>query len=256
MVIIKADKKCSHCGAKLETTKRGLKLGRKYTTCPRCGHAILTGKLLYDDLTEKQRKKFNEPYFKKLKVSAVIFVIALILSNALPDKSAGLMKLIMACSICYFIFQGICFLNEKSQTLKNIPKEFHDDLYKLEKTLSKKMKVEGYKLSEKLIEEDIEDKDYDDDEDDDDAYFTCDNCGAKVKEDANNCPKCGAIFDEDEEDDEDIEEPEEIEEEETDSREISVDDKYDSLIKLKDLLDKDIITKEEFEKEKKKIIGK
>ena len=36
---------------------------------------------------------------------------------------------------------------------------------------------------------------------DEEEYFTCDNCGAKVNEDANKCPKCGAVFDEEIEED-------------------------------------------------------
>ena len=128
-----------------------------------------------------------------------------------------------------------------------------------------------------VVFEDDEDDEETDAEDDfeedleDDDFFTCDNCGAKVKEDANKCPKCGVIFEEDdaEEDDddddyddeeeadfdetEDDEDEEEVEEEKNNSN-ILLDDKYDSLVKLKDLLDKDIITKEEFDKEKKKIL--
>lgn len=116
--------------------------------------------------------------------------------------------------------------------------------------------------------------------------FKCDNCGAKVSEDADKCPKCGATFVDE------LKELNEVDEEETfvcsncgtvisnsenkcpncgekfddDNQEdekqkgkrkskSNVDQKYSDLNKLKKLLDKDIITKEEFEKEKKKILN-
>ena len=67
--------------------------------------------------------------------------------------------------------------------------------------------------------------------------FRCDNCGAIVKETAKKCPNCGEKFEDDE-------------------IESDMDQKYSDLKKLKKLLDDDIITKEEFEKEKKKILNK
>ena len=60
-----------------------------------------------------------------------------------------------------------------------------------------------------------------------------------VDENSIYCPNCG----------------EEFESEATDLFS-NIDVKYSNLIKLKDLLDKEIITKEEFEKEKKKILNK
>ena len=70
--------------------------------------------------------------------------------------------------------------------------------------------------------------------------FECSNCGKLIDKDDKKCPKCGALF---------IEEV--VEKSESD---ILI-DSYNDLIKLKDLLDRDIITKEEFEKMKKKIIN-
>ena len=69
----------------------------------------------------------------------------------------------------------------------------------------------------------------------------CSNCGAFVNDDDEECPECGAQF------------VEEIEEKSESEKLI---DSYDDLIKLKDLLDREIITKEEFEKMKKKVINK
>ena len=254
MIIIKADKKCKHCGTRLEVSKRGLKLGRKFSRCPNCYKPVMTGKILYEDLTSRQKEKFDEPYKKKIKTAGLICLIAFVLSFMLPEKSGGLMAVIAFGAVVYLIFVGVKFGNEKCQTMEYIYKDFHDDIYKEEKELSKKMKKEGYKISgEAPIEDFDEDEELvEDDDDEEDEYFTCDNCGAKVKEDAKKCPKCGVIFVEDEDDKDEVEETKE----KAKDLDISVDDKFNSLVKLKELLDKDIITQEEFDKEKKKILGK
>ena len=117
--------------------------------------------------------------------------------------------------------------------------------------------------------------------------FTCDNCGTIVSNDANKCPGCGSTFFESNEEDEEkyacdncgfivssstkkcpncgesFEEEFCLEEErkinnnklEEKKNETDMDRKYSDLNKLKKLLDKKIITKEEFEKEKKKILN-
>ena len=41
--------------------------------------------------------------------------------------------------------------------------------------------------------------------------MTCDNCGAYVDDDATECPKCGATFEEDDDDEEEIDENETFE---------------------------------------------
>lgn len=82
-------------------------------------------------------------------------------------------------------------------------------------------------------------------DDDSNEEFTCDNCGAVVKEEDTECPNCGLSFEE------------ETADSKTNSEEeTNMDKKYKDLTKLKKLLDKDIISKEEFEKEKKKILNK
>lgn len=74
-------------------------------------------------------------------------------------------------------------------------------------------------------------------------YFKCSECGGMVSENAIKCPRCGEIFEDDEK---------------TINKQshatLTVDDKYNELNKLKQLLDKEIINQEEFEKEKKKIL--
>lgn len=81
------------------------------------------------------------------------------------------------------------------------------------------------------------------------VQFKCDNCGTLVKESDTKCPKCGESFDDSE--DEQIN----IKDKKEDSKS-DMDKKYSDLRKLKELLDDDIISKEEFEKEKKKILNK
>ena len=75
--------------------------------------------------------------------------------------------------------------------------------------------------------------------------FECDNCGALVKESDTKCPNCGESFEEELE-----EEPKKVKEAKTD-----LDQKFSDLNKLKKLLDDKIITKAEFDKEKKKILN-
>lgn len=108
--------------------------------------------------------------------------------------------------------------------------------------------------------------------------YKCDNCGAMVSELDNKCPTCGLLF-------ENVIEPKEttqfkcdncgaivgesdikcfncgesfIEENEVEINNVSTkenfDDKYDKLIKLKDLYDKKILSDEEFEHEKRIIL--
>lgn len=108
--------------------------------------------------------------------------------------------------------------------------------------------------------------------------FKCDNCGATVKENDKNCKNCNAVFDETIENNQQenlfkfdncgtfVKESEtkcpgcgEIFEDETsennkNNTNTNLSQKYEDLTKLKELLDKDIITKEEFDKEKKKIL--
>lgn len=76
--------------------------------------------------------------------------------------------------------------------------------------------------------------------------LVCSNCGHSIKDSDKKCPHCGEVFEEEQE--------EKVEEEKKIKEESDIDKKYKDLTKLKKLLDKEIITKEEFEKEKKKIL--
>ena len=68
---------------------------------------------------------------------------------------------------------------------------------------------------------------------------------------AKKCPKCGEIFE-----DEKPKKKSNKKKQTNNKIESDMDQKYSDLNKLKKLLDKDIITKEEFEEEKKKILNK
>ena len=72
-----------------------------------------------------------------------------------------------------------------------------------------------------------------------DDEYECFNCGFPVGENDDQCPNCNYIF-------------ENTDDYGNDSGYL---DHYEELKKLKELMDDKIITKAEFEKEKKKILG-
>ncbi|WP_292473468.1 zinc ribbon domain-containing protein [Methanosphaera sp.] len=75
--------------------------------------------------------------------------------------------------------------------------------------------------------------------------IVCSNCGTLITANEKECPHCGEKF-------EDVEEINKNNDNEYIKSNMS--QEYDDLNKLKELLDNEIITKEEFEKEKKKIL--
>lgn len=86
------------------------------------------------------------------------------------------------------------------------------------------------------------------------TMFICSNCKAKVRIDSKFCPKCGESFEDEEET---IKEKKSSNKKSTSNNVPSdMDKKYSDLNKLKKLLDNDVITKEEFEREKKKVLNK
>lgn len=98
------------------------------------------------------------------------------------------------------------------------------------------------KCKEKFIKDNIDThakKEIDTNTSTKEELFKCDNCGTIVKESTKKCPGCGEKF-------------------EDDIKNIyysDIDKKYSDLNKLKKLLDDKIITKEEFNIEKKKILN-
>ena len=89
-----------------------------------------------------------------------------------------------------------------------------------------------------------------DSDEEDDIKFYCSNCNNYVDEFDEECYNCGDTFIQDSED---TKESEDFEDDEEHS-ERDVDEKYSDLMKLKKLLDEDIISKDEFEREKGKIL--
>lgn len=93
-----------------------------------------------------------------------------------------------------------------------------------------------------------------DENDIEEETFTCDSCGSQVSETDEKCPNCGAVFVDDEEDKKEKESPKDKNKKEK-TKDSNVNKKYSDLKKLKELLDNEIITQEEFEEEKKKILN-
>lgn len=123
------------------------------------------------------------------------------------------------CDNCGFLVE------ESDEKCPNCKLPFDGDI-NLKTEIIKKEKVE--KMKADVSEQEQKEKQY-----------KCDNCGTLVKETDKKCPKCGEKFEEDDE---------------SFNLKSRMDQKYSDLTKLKKLFDKKIITKEEFEKEKKKIL--
>lgn len=87
----------------------------------------------------------------------------------------------------------------------------------------------------------------------------CDKCGTIVNKDDKECPNCGENFDEEIENSNDkiVKDYKNSKNDKEDKEDCvtDMDKKYNDLTKLKRLLDNDIITKGEFENEKKKILN-
>ncbi len=165
------------------------------------------------------RKKFNAKKGKRICMwnSIILFIISTITMVTMKIPFIGGVGAL----IFYFINKWL-FVDENSseKTNEKAPEsasanfnETNNQKIKLSKTDKKNISVEKI---EKLV---------------------CDNCGTLVKKDDVKCPKCGELF-----------------EEEENNLTRTINDKDSDLRKLKKLLDEQIITKKEFEKEKKKIL--
>ena len=146
---------------------------------------------------------------------------------------------------------------EEKESLHEKEREKRFIKYNIEEIMEEEAEKDDKKDSDKVEkknkkEENIEDSKHK-------GLFKCEKCGALINGSAKSCPRCGEKFEEEiEEETEEDEIPEieipdivEIEEPKDD-----LDRKYSDLLKLKELLDKKILTKEEFDKEKKKILNK
>ncbi len=89
--------------------------------------------------------------------------------------------------------------------------------------------------------------------------IVCDNCGAPVKVSDKKCPKCGESFEEEHQETGKNHKKNSNKKENKTTKSVKnekkdMNKKYTDLKQLKELLDDNILTKEEFEKEKKKIL--
>lgn len=123
-------------------------------------------------------------------------------------------------------FLSVLFLGFISFLISLIKKPFRKNKKKSSTTNNNKAPKPSKKREKKLNNEQV---------------FVCSNCGNVIKASQKKCPNCGETFEK---------HSDKINYENEDT----IDKKYDDLNKLKELLDKKIITKAEFEKEKKKIL--
>jgi hypothetical protein len=171
--------------------------------------------LMKKEYDEKQVKKMAK--WNSVIVCLVTYIIILIIfeeARRSPSTAMG----IPAAYLYYLI-------NKKVWVSKNNKEE------KKKKEKKEKKEKEKKKQEKKEIVEEIINEEY---------TSVCSNCGTMVKDTDIVCPNCGESFDDEEEVEEEIE--------------TDMDQKYSDLKKLKQLLDEKIITKAEFEKEKKKIL--
>lgn len=142
---------------------------------------------------------------------------------------------------------------DKKETAEEKEREKRFIKYNIEDIIEEESEEEDEKGSNKAEKKNKKEENKDDSKHK--GLFKCEKCGALINGSAKSCPRCGEKFEEEIEEDEipEIEVPDIVEIEEPKD---DLDRKYSDLLKLKELLDKKILTKEEFDKEKKKILNK
>lgn len=200
-------------------------------------------------LVNRQKLPFSKG--KKICIwnSIILFVLSIILMDTVGTSFIGGLG-----ALIYYYINKWLFVNEENYEKQDIICINCNTKVnsKLKKCPNCELPLSDLK-KENIIRENVEFKD-DDVKDNNETIeeieqnvFKCSNCGFLVKESDEKCSKCGEVFEDDEE--------EEIENSKKPNKS-DVDQKYSNLTKLKKLLDKNIISKEEFEKEKKKILNK
>ena len=194
--------------------------------------------------------------------SIVVFLIICILLYG-AEKEISYASIILVCiliSIIFFLLNRWLYTNanmtkyektilekieKKEYELSTLSNEEDDEQSDEEKKKIKKLEKEIKELNgdlnkkesnmslnnNKIISKEVMKKE----------KYCCSNCGAEIKEYDKYCPNCGESF-------------EEEYEKEKKKKSTSIDQKYDDLLKIKELYDKKIITKEEFDSEKIKIL--
>lgn len=215
----------------------GLLVGLALTVICYCGYPFIRIKLM--------KKKYNEKEAKKMILwnSIIVGFISLILTVSMKENvvwGGGPMV------FYYYVNKSIWLKKKKS---KSKHKKDNEDANEISEKETEKFKCNNCgalvkesdtkcpKCGALFIEEDY----ITDGEEEKEDTFICSNCRAKVNDSDKKCPNCGASF---EEDDDEV----------STNESNSMDQKVSDLYKLKKLLDDKIITKEEFQKEKNKIL--
>ncbi|MDD2392256.1 MAG: SHOCT domain-containing protein [Bacilli bacterium] len=189
------------------------------------------------------------PFAKGKKIcmwnSIILFILSIILMAVVETSFIGGLG-----ALIYYYINKWLFVNEKDYEDQDIICSNCDTKVssKLKKCPNCELPLNDLKKENNNLEviyvDDIEDDDETIEETEINT-FKCSNCGFIVKESDEKCSNCGEVF-EDEDEKEDSKK----------QNKSDMDQKYSNLTKLKKLLDKKIISKEEFEKEKKKILNK
>ena len=212
-----------------------LLVGVALTAICYCGYPLVRIKLM--------KKKYNEKEAKKMILwnSIIVGFIFLILTVSMRKNivwSGGPMV------FYYYVNKSIWLKKKKPKSKhkkddKNTNEVLEEETGKFKcnncGTLVKESDTKCPKCGALFIEED----DISNDEEITEDTFICSNCGAKVNDSDKKCPNCGDSFEDDEV---------------LINNTTSMDQKVSDLYKLKKLLDDKIITKEEFQKEKNKIL--
>lgn len=197
-------------------------------------------------LVNRQKLSFSKG--KKICIwnSIILFIVSIILMATVETSFVGGLG-----ALIYYYINKWLFVNEKDYNDQNIicSNCNTEASSKLKKCPNCELPLNDVK-KENVIQENVEFEEEVESNDEnieeiEQNVFKCSNCGSLVKESDEKCSKCGEVF-EDEEETENSKKP----------NNSDMNQKYSNLTKLKKLLDKNIISKEEFEKEKKKILNK
>ena len=95
-------------------------------------------------------------------------------------------------------------------------------------------------------------EDIEDEKTNEDFILKCSNCGEQVSDDAEFCPNCGEKFEDNEEKRKNVNSKRKYYK---NNKNKKLNNKYNNLRKIKELLDEGVLTQEEFEQEKEKILN-
>lgn len=171
------------------------------------------------------KKNYDEKQVKKMSLwNSIIVGLLFAIVSFIIDENAPMN---LAPAVLYYFVNKLVWVNKGNKDVLEKPKKKENK--QIEEDVDEDVSsaiIKDNKKQEKTKKENF--------------TFICSECGAIVKYSDKKCPKCGERFDE-------VEET---------SSSIDVEKMAADLNKLKKLLDNQIITKEEFDIEKKKILNK